>query len=204
MFAQIFGGMRASPPSAASSFCKECEGVPRPRNQSSLLPVSGSKRGLTLQSRSEHSVSVTGQACQFLAVALCSSGVTLQIVLPSIRCRPERFFPYTRGLLVYCEMKLQVPIMRTSAALHRSPRERWCLARPYRSPHWALWVSVLHLVPRVVADPIGCPNAMDPLVSCSESMTKHRDCYFELGRPGIWLRMDFEKPPSTQISCPVT
>ena len=26
----------------------------------------------------------------------------------------------------------------------------------------------------------------------------------ELGRPGIWLRMDFEKPPSTQISCPVT
>lgn len=26
----------------------------------------------------------------------------------------------------------------------------------------------------------------------------------ELGRPGIWLRMDLEKPPSTQMSCPVT
>ena len=32
----------------------------------------------------------------------------------------------------------------------------------------------------------------------------HCDCYFELGRPGIWLRMDLEKPPSTQMSCPVT
>lgn len=27
---------------------------------------------------------------------------------------------------------------------------------------------------------------------------------FELGRPGMWLRMDFEKPPSTQMSWPVT
>ena len=26
----------------------------------------------------------------------------------------------------------------------------------------------------------------------------------ELGRPGMWLRMDLEKPPSTQTSCPVT
>ena len=26
----------------------------------------------------------------------------------------------------------------------------------------------------------------------------------ELGRPGIWLRIDLEKPPSTQMSCPVT
>ena len=63
----IFGGMCASPFSAASRFCKECEGAPRPRNQSALLPVSGSKRGLTLLFRSEHSVSVRGQACQFLA-----------------------------------------------------------------------------------------------------------------------------------------
>lgn len=26
----------------------------------------------------------------------------------------------------------------------------------------------------------------------------------ELGRPGIWLRIDLEKPPSTQMSWPVT
>lgn len=97
MFAQIFGGMRASPPSAASSFCKECEGVPRPRNQSSLLPVSGSKRGLTLQSRSEHSVSVTGQACQFLAVALCSSGVTPANCV-AVHSVPSRtLFPIYKG-----------------------------------------------------------------------------------------------------------
>ena len=36
---------------------------------------------------------------------------------------------------------------------------------------------------------------------CSEHI---RPYALELGRPGIWLRIDLEKPPSTQMSCAVT
>lgn len=34
----------------------------------------------------------------------------------------------------------------------------------------------------------------------SNRLAAFGDDYFELGRPGIWLKIDCEKPPSTQRS----
>lgn len=51
-----------------------------------------------------------------------------------------------------------------------------------------------------------CPRRVGggPVAGPLKTKTARRLQESELGRPGIWLRMDLEKPPSTQMSCPVT
>jgi hypothetical protein len=62
---------------------------------------------------------------------------------------------------------------------HHIPRERNAAGRGRRSPARSIgwcWFRSEHIEPYEL----------------------------ELGRPGMWLRIDLEKPPSTQMSCPVT